>query len=70
MPRYCLGERKAVDITIIVRKLNNFTATEVALVVFRAQRIFHNMCNYIVFTVHRDFEIRIYIRKYMSQAWI
>lgn len=45
MPRYRLGERKAVVIMIIVRKLsNNFTATEVALVVFRAQHVFSTMC--------------------------
>lgn len=45
MPRYRLGERKAVVIMIIVRKLsNNFTATEVALVVFRAQHVFFTMC--------------------------
>lgn len=45
MPRYRLGERKAVVIMIIVRKLsNNFTATEVALVVFRAQYVFSTMC--------------------------
>lgn len=67
MPRYCLGERKAVDIMIIVRKLNNCTATEVALVVFSAQRIFHSVWNYIVFAIHRDFEIPTYIcHKYGS----